>query len=65
MIVGGQGHSTDHLRRSLHESCGWLDVQEMTEAALFQRTGYPDVLTHKGVVDRLAADKAAGTLVLS
>lgn len=37
MIVGGQGHSTDALRRHMEQRDGWSDTAVMTEAALFDR----------------------------
>ena len=37
MIVGGQGHTTGTLRRSLREQMGWDDVESGTEAALLDR----------------------------
>jgi uncharacterized SAM-binding protein YcdF (DUF218 family) len=37
LVVGGEGHSTDVLRRHLRDRTGWPDVDELTEAALFDR----------------------------
>jgi uncharacterized SAM-binding protein YcdF (DUF218 family) len=37
MIVGGQGHTTGALRRSLRERTGWTDMESSTEAALLDR----------------------------
>ena len=37
MIVGGQGHTTGALRRSLRERMGWTDTGSSTEAALLDR----------------------------
>ncbi|GAA2758368.1 ElyC/SanA/YdcF family protein [Actinopolymorpha rutila] len=37
LIVGGEGHSTDALRREMRERTGWPDVDALTEAALFDR----------------------------
>ncbi|MGW0229294.1 ElyC/SanA/YdcF family protein [Actinopolymorpha singaporensis] len=37
LIVGGEGHSTDALRRRLHDRTSWPDVDDLTEAALFDR----------------------------
>jgi len=37
MIVGGQGHTTGALRRSLRECMGWDDIESSTEAALLNR----------------------------
>lgn len=37
LIVGGQGHSTDALRRTVRERTGWRDVDDLSEAALFDR----------------------------
>ncbi|MFD2081292.1 DUF218 domain-containing protein [Actinopolymorpha cephalotaxi] len=37
LIVGGEGHSTDALRRQVRDRTGWPDVDELTEAALFDR----------------------------
>ncbi len=37
MIVGGQGHTTGALRRSLRERMGWTDLESSTEAALLDR----------------------------
>jgi hypothetical protein len=37
MVVGGQGHTTDALRRTLGGRMGWDDVASSTEAALFAR----------------------------
>jgi uncharacterized SAM-binding protein YcdF (DUF218 family) len=37
MIVGGQGHTTGALRRSLRERMGWDDIESSTEAGLFDR----------------------------
>jgi uncharacterized SAM-binding protein YcdF (DUF218 family) len=37
MVVGGQGHTTDALRRTLGRRMGWDDAASGTEAALFAR----------------------------
>jgi uncharacterized SAM-binding protein YcdF (DUF218 family) len=37
MIVGGQGHTTGALRRSLRERTGWDDTGSRSEAALLDR----------------------------
>jgi uncharacterized SAM-binding protein YcdF (DUF218 family) len=37
MIVGGQGHTTGVLRRSLGQRMGWDDIGSSTEAALLDR----------------------------
>ncbi|GAA0274643.1 YdcF family protein [Cryptosporangium japonicum] len=37
VIVGGQGHSTDALRDAFRRVLGWDDVDDRTEAALFDR----------------------------
>ncbi|MET9023246.1 ElyC/SanA/YdcF family protein [Actinopolymorpha sp. NPDC004070] len=37
LVVGGEGHSTDALRRQLRDRTGWPDVGTLTEAALFDR----------------------------
>jgi len=37
LIVGGQGHSTDALRDAMRHHLGWDDVEDRTEAALFDR----------------------------
>jgi hypothetical protein len=37
LIVGGQGHTTGALRRSLKELTGWDDTGSSTEAALLDR----------------------------
>ena len=37
LIVGGEGHTTDALRRVLSERTGWVDGAPGTEAALFDR----------------------------
>ncbi|MFG1926008.1 YdcF family protein [Cryptosporangium sp. NPDC048952] len=37
VIVGGQGHSTDALRDACRQALGWDDVEDRTEAALFDR----------------------------
>ena len=37
MIVGGQGHTTGALRRSLRQRTGWQDAGSGTEAALLDR----------------------------
>jgi uncharacterized SAM-binding protein YcdF (DUF218 family) len=37
MIVGGQGHTTGALRRTLRDRMGWDDAESGTEAALLDR----------------------------
>ncbi|WP_432491309.1 ElyC/SanA/YdcF family protein [Kineococcus gypseus] len=37
LVVGGQGHTTDVLRREVADRLGWRDVAEATEADLFER----------------------------
>ncbi|MFT4085125.1 MAG: ElyC/SanA/YdcF family protein [Nocardioides sp.] len=37
LVVGGEGHSTDALRRQLRRRTGWTDVDRLSEAALFDR----------------------------
>ena len=37
LVVGGEGHSTGALRRRLRDRTGWPDVDDLTEAALFDR----------------------------
>jgi uncharacterized SAM-binding protein YcdF (DUF218 family) len=40
LIAGGQGHSTDALRDAMRTHLGWDDVDDRTEAALFDRYLY-------------------------
>ncbi|MFI5953999.1 YdcF family protein [Cryptosporangium sp. NPDC051539] len=37
LIVGGEGHSTDALRDAMRDHLGWDDVDNRTEAELFDR----------------------------
>jgi uncharacterized SAM-binding protein YcdF (DUF218 family) len=37
LVVGGEGHSTDALRAAMRHCLGWGDVDDQTEAALFDR----------------------------